>query len=277
MVPSDSFSTRLRDEEDELQRSASPGPYGEQPPRADDEEDAGREGPKVSDMEDEHSTRRKPYAKGGEIEASDEHIHPDGVHEDDLTDLPPSEDEGAEMARHQDEEYQRQTSGNPDHSEPHSDDLDTAMYAEGGDVDEDVIEHAASVAAAIMAKRHMAKEDGMSGSTDEDAAEHYARGGEIMEDNDDHINGHGSMDTTEDDTSDLDRNAEEDANEEDQASFDAMRKENYSESEGLRQLDNPEDSAQEGDEREEDEENQHDASIASRIRSKMKKRSPITR
>jgi hypothetical protein len=269
MVPSDSFSTRLRDEEDELQRSAATnqGPQ-RQPPKADDEEGANRQGPKVPDMQETHSTSRKPYAKGGKIEASDEAMHPKNKYEDDLTDLPPSEDEGAEMARHQNEEYQRQTSGNPDNSMPHSDDIDTAMYAEGGEVDEDVIEHAASVAAAIMAKRRMAREDGTTGSEDMNGAVPMAEGGDI--------NGHGSMDTTDDDQADLSRNAEEDANEEDQASFNAMRKENYSESHMLK-LDSPEDSAQIGDEREANEENIHDASIADKIRAKMKKRSPITR
>ena len=91
------------------------------------------------------------------------------------------------------------------------------------------------------------------------------------------MGGEASMETTDDDQADLSRNADEDMNLEDQASFDAMRKENYSESDGLRQLDSPSDSAQHGDSREDDEENVHDRSVVGQIRSKMKKKSAITR
>lgn len=69
---------------------------------------------------------------------------------------------------------------------------------------------------------------------------------------------------------DLSRNADEDPNYEDDLSFNALRKENYSESAGLDELDSPMDSGQHGDEREIDSEDEHDGRLVSKIRSKMK-------
>lgn len=68
---------------------------------------------------------------------------------------------------------------------------------------------------------------------------------------------------------DLSRNADEDANFEDQQSFDAIRKENYSETPGLDALDSPMDSNLHSPEHEE--ENVHDASIVDAIMRKAKK------
>lgn len=108
------------------------------------------------------------------------------------------------------------------------------MLAEGGLLDEESeIEHAASIAAAIMAKRKRMAEGGMV---------------------------------------DLAQNAEEEPNNEDQMSFEALKKENYSESDGLDQLDQPEDSNLHGDDIDSD---KHD--MVSAIRKKMKMRSPISR
>jgi hypothetical protein len=56
----------------------------------------------------------------------------------------------------------------------------------------------------------------------------YARGGEILSED--------SMESDDSDEADMARNAEEDQNLEDQASFNALEKENYSESEGLEEL-----------------------------------------
>jgi hypothetical protein len=279
MVASNVVQARLRDEEDDLMYSAGPneGPQ-RQPPQYDNEEGPDRQGPTVPDMEDEHSTRRKPYAKGGEVEASD-YDHPlGGVYEDDLQDLPPSEDEGAMNARSRNEvDPDRQGDEIPDTEEPHSErdemfrdnehddsteESDTMGRSASGGMDqpeeEEAMDHAASVAAAIMMKRKK-----------------MAEGGEILSGKDQDIHSHGSYDSDDSDQADLSRNADEDANEEDQMSFDALRKENYSESEGLRQMDSPEDSNE--DEPEHEEEDVHDRSIVGQIRSKMKKRSPITR
>lgn len=124
------------------------------------------------------------------------------------------------------------------------------MFAEGGSVEHerDIME-AASLAAAIMARRKM------------------ARGGEILSED--------SMETSSSEMSDLNRNAEEDANMEDKASFDALRKENYSESSALDEANHPEDSNMI--EPEHEEMDVHDDSIVSAIRNKMKKKSPIAR
>jgi hypothetical protein len=222
-------------------------------------------------MADEHSTHRKPYAEGGKVEASD-YAHPlDGKYEDDLLDLPPSEDEGAMNARSHDEMDPMGHNASPDMEEPHNEDQDKVYgYADGGMVDnEEEIEHAASIAAAIMMKMRMDREDGMSGSKDMDSAENYADGG--------YINGEDSIYSDDSDQADLSRNAEEDKNMEDQSSFDALRKENYSESEGLAKLDSPRDSAQHGDPREDQEENVDDASIVDAIRRKMRIKSAISR
>lgn len=191
MVPSNVFSTRLRDQEDDLMESASPGPYGAQPPQVLDEEDADKQGPSVPALE------MKMMADGGMIDEEDES---------------PEEEE-------------------------------------------EEIEHAASIAAEIMARRHI--------------KDMYAEGGEI--------HSHDSIYSDDSDQADLSRNADEDANEEDQLSFNSLRKENYSESEGLMQLDSPMDSNEHGDEREDAESDPHEQDMISSIRRKMKSKSPISR
>ena len=229
MVPSDAFSTRLYDQEGNLMGHMRPASPEEQPPKADDEKGANRQGPKVLDMQDEHSTHRKPYAKGGEIEPSDKKRHMDGECEDDLTDLPPSEDEGDDMAMSMDEEDQDKA-GHPvrDMEREHSN--GRMPYARGGHVspeDEEHMDHEDSIAAAIMAKkaRERGHEAAMSDSDIDEMVMLYD-GGEIMEHSDD-ILSHGSMDSDNSDQADLSRNHDEDANEEDQASWNALRKENY--------------------------------------------------
>jgi hypothetical protein len=132
------------------------------------------------------------------------------------------------------------------HQEHPMDDMDQFNHV----ADDDVIEHAASIASAIMAKRRK-----------------FAEGGSVGE-----VNGADSIYSDDSDQADLSRNAEEDANMEDRSSFDALRKENYSESEGLRQLDY-DDANLKGQEADDD----HDQSIVSAIRRKMKSKSPITR
>lgn len=282
MVPSNAFSTRMYDEEADLQSSAKTGPYDAQPPQHDDEEGPDRQGPKVSDMQDEHSTKRKPYAKGGQVQSSD-YSHKANKYEDDLLDIPPSEDEGDMLAmshnevgadRHGDEvpdmEHEHNNGRKPYASggqvmPPAREDKGwgaVIMKAAGGEVteraehldsqepiheshpdsQEDEIMHAASIAAAIMAKRRM-----------------MAKGGEILS--------HGSMESDDSSQADLSRNADEDANEEDQSSFNALRKENYNESEGLAQLDSPSDSNEDGRDIDHDKRD-----MLSDIRAKMKRR-----
>lgn len=119
-------------------------------------------------------------------------------------------------------------------------------YAEGGSIEHEMMEqphpeadeeHEDSLIATIMARR-AANKALDSGSHDEDDAAMYAEGGEI--------HSHDSIYSDDSDQADLSRNADEDANEEDQLSFNALRKENYSESEGLKQLSQPEDSNRHG-------------------------------
>lgn len=134
-------------------------------------------------------------------------------------------------------------------------------YAMGGVVagqpeEEADMEHEDSVAAAIMARRDKMKS--MHSDSDEDRMVMMARGGEI--------HSHDSIYSDDSSQADLSRNADEDANEEDQLSFNALRKENYSESEGLEQLDSPMDSNEQDDDIESD---KHD--MVSQIRSKMNK------
>lgn len=305
MVPSDAFSVRLRDQEDDLEMSAAPSSPSEQPPKTYDEDGANRQGPDVRDIADEHSTHTKPYAMGGDVD-DDQYPHGTAGNPTSRPDkgwgavivksaeggeilkdeerhlyesLPPSMDEGSEYAdSHNEMGPDRQGPAVPDMEKPHNK-YQRMLYMQGGEVDthhemdeqasDSSLEHDSSIAAAIMAKMKADMEDGMSGSNDMDSAMHYAEGGEILS--------HGSMDSDDSDQADLSRNADEDANEEDQASYNVLRKENYSESEGLRQLDSPMDSGMHDDPREANEENEHDKSISSKIMRRMKTRSPMTR
>jgi hypothetical protein len=345
MVPTDAFSVRMRDEEDDLQSSAGTnnGPQ-RQPPEHDNEEGPDRQGPSTP------SLKMKRMAKGGMINdfesmddaENDNVVHPEGL-ESDNDQMGPDEDEymadhfakGGEVDRSNEANFTRaqrnqrgrvndstgpatkgvnmpagknlageagsegtsqaganlraglkiaakylhkRTSEQASKIHPKlkgmasggtvisgSRDMD---YAEGGMADGELEEeHDASLSAAIMARRDRLHAEIDSGAHDEDMAVRMALGGEINEDGDD-IHSAGSMDTHEDaDQVDLSRNADEDANEEDQSSFNALRKENYSESAGLDKLDQPEDSNETGDSREKDSENENDM-----VNSIMKKR-----
>lgn len=218
MAQSPVFKVKLRDQEDDLQDSSSVnnGPQ-EQPPHDDNEMGPDRHGPKVPDMQREHSNGHKAYAKGGmineevpmeEAEELGNNGEPKDPEDSDMDELRPSQEDY--MSGHEE------------------------MLADGGEVGMD---HQDSIAAAIMARRDRLHDEIDSGAHDLDEAVKMAEGGEI--------NGMDSIDTHEEaDQADLRRNAEEDANMEDQTSFNALRKENYSESEGLDELDNPSDSGQ---------------------------------
>jgi len=242
IVKGSTFTARLTDQEKDLQSTAHPSSPSEQPDSEYDEEGADRQGPHVRDMQDEHSTHRKPYAKGGEIEEMDEEIHPDGMHEDDLTDLSPSEDEGDMMAESLDEER-------PDRKGPIVAALEMKKMAKGGmahDIDdslehEEDEEHHDSMAAAIMAKRHK-EQHGADSDSDIEHEMYMAEGG----------------------MADLHSEHEEEPNNEDQMSFEALKKENYNSSD--LDIDQPEDSNEHGHDLEDEDE--HD--MVSSIRRKMK-------
>ncbi len=239
MVHSDVLSARLMRDEDFLQSSAAPAQPEEQPPQADNEEGPDRHGPDVPAL------HMKKMAKGGMIneeismhEAEEDHEqHPAGLESDN------------------DEMKPRDAEIMSDHMQ---------LLAEGGMAEQEM-DHEDSLAAAIMAKKE--RQSRLDSDSDEDRMVMMALGGEILEEGGD-IHSHGSTDTHESaDQADLSRNADEDANEEDQLSFDALRKENYSESAGLNQLDQPSDSNEHGDPRERSQEDEHD--MVSSIRRKM--------
>lgn len=233
IVGSDAFSVRSREEVeaglDQIDSYPPQSPKAKAPRRL-IELDADKSGP------DTPSLHMKKMANGGEVsfeESEEDHaVHPEGLEEDNDQMKPPSS---------------RYMSGQ------------NQMLAEGGEVERD---HEDSIAAAIMAKRDRMHAAIDSGARDLDEAVRMAEGGEVGD-----INGRDSIYSDDSDQADLSRNAEEDANMEDQASFDALRKENYSESEGLAQVDNPEDSGQHGDDREDSESDKHD--MAEAIRRKM--------
>jgi hypothetical protein len=302
MVPSNAFSTRMYDEEGRLQESDRPGPYGEQPPEHDNEMGPDRQGPMVPDMQDEHSTKRKPYAKGGEIEAGDGESHnmfkrtmmepmdpPEEMYEREdqrhhMIEDAPTMDEGADHARMLDEEDQDMMGSDPDMAKPHSapksyadggmaqyddamDHIDHEMeynpasgkFTKSGGMkrpeDEYEEEHHDSIAAAIMAKE--AKER-MDSDSDDDRMAMMANGG---------ILSHDSIYSDDSDMADMSRNHDEDANEEDQLSFNALRKENYNSSN--LDVDQPMDSNEMGDDEEMDSHDKHD--MVSKIMRSMKK------
>lgn len=301
-VGSDAFSVRDRDDvEKDLDRMSSEAPdgYKNQPRARYNEEGADRQGPEVSDMQAEHSTKKAPYkkeiedqysqdeaesdmkqsyAKGGEVEASD-YSHPENKYEHDFASDTPSEDEGASYARSRNEEGpDRQGPPISDNEASHAlsgrqyrdsmrneDDqmeLNPAEghYRESGgmkqpDEEEADYDRESSIAAAIMAKKE--REASLMSDSDIDEMVRMYEGGEITRKSGSY-NGEDSIYSDDSDQADIARNAEEDANMEDQASFDAMRKENYSESEGLKQLDSPMDSAQKSDSEEMDSHDRHD-------------------
>jgi hypothetical protein len=128
-----------------------------------------------------------------------------------------------------------------------------------------------------MAKRQ--HEDALHSDSDIDEQMLMAEGGEINE-HDDAADIHSKHSIDSDSHSsqvDLSRNADEDANEEDQLSYNALRKENYSETPGLDALDSPMNSNEHGDEEESSSENRHDNKLVSAIRRKMRVKSPISR
>lgn len=138
---------------------------------------------------------------------------------------------------------------------PESSDLKLKMMADGGSIEDEAdMEDEDSIAAAIMTKR--ARQNKLMSDSDEDSEIMMAEGG--------YLNGEDSIYSDDSDQANIARNAEEDKNMEDQSSFDAMRKENYSESEGLSELDSPMDSNEHDIDLDSDE---HD--MISQIRSKM--------
>ena len=226
MEPKDSgIQLRERDDEAHLMSMEDPSEdEGAADAHSRNEMDPDRQGPAISDNELQHSDGRKAYADGGDVQFKDAEENEDSEHE------PHS--------------HMNQHSADDSEDQPH---------------DEEEIEHAASLAAAVMARMkarggeagnpklqqsHMEPEELKSVADAIRGRKRMAEGGEV----DDKIGGRDSLFSfPKEDQADVKRNAEEDANMEDQSSFNALRKENYSESEGLRQMDSPRDSNLKGD------------------------------
>ena len=254
--------------------------------------------PIVEKIQKRNPPPSKPqYAKGGQVDQYDyDHSDPNAMTDSDMH-LHPSEDEGTMYADSHDEEgqdrqgpaessTQAKTGRKPTHGltmMASGGDVDSAMevipdrgfgkiirvgLADGGELnpahghfspddsemqpeEEAHDEHENSIAAAIMAKKRMASGGTVrSGSPTMD----YADGGEV----------------------DLSRNADEDPNNEDQMSFEALKKENYSESEGLRELgDQPHDSNLKSDSEEMDSHDRYDMVDAIRKKMKSKRQMPL--
>lgn len=128
------------------------------------------------------------------------------------------------------------------------DEQDPSMYADGGEIEED-LQHHASLAAAIMAKREAAKM--LMSDSDDDEAVLMAEGGQV----------------------DIDENNQEQPNGYYARNEDAALKENYDED--FMDDDQPTDSNEM--EPKHKEEDVNDNSLVSAIRRRMTKRSPITR
>lgn len=238
---------KVRDRDDVIKEEMMmsqmpPDGYGKQPDKEYDEQGPDRQGPSSP------SLKMKMMAKGGMIneevsidQADEDNVqHPAGL-ESDNDQMKPSDDEIMSNHFAKGGPVDEDMVSRPDKGwgaiivKDHDD-----MYAEGGEVQDDMED---SIAAAIMAKRRMMAEGG-------------------------YINGEDSIYSDDSSQADLSRNAEEDKNMEDQASFDALRKENYSESDGLAQLDSPADSNEHGHEL--SDEDAH--SMISKIRASMAKR-----
>jgi len=186
--------------------------------------------PKHIDADHDKDIADARLAKGGEVEAQN------------FSDETRADSENARTNREMDME--KESSTDPEHINAHhaEDDAD-AVFAEGGRVEEMEESDAdnggdpydKSVVDAIRKRKKM-----------------MAEGGEVR-----------------DDEADVSRNADEDFNFEDQNSFAALRKENYSEIPGLEQLDQPMDSNMTMPSHEEMD--VHDRSIVDAIRRKYRK------
>ncbi len=236
MAESGVIRTTLRRNEHDLMHTIPPESPKAQPTHTLDEERPNRSGPKVHPM--------KMMAKGGEIDLEDE--------DHDAQEHHASEDsEYGGNAENDDAPEDSPLAGLTDEETQPVDEFMAGHFAKGGHIPEDEDNYADdghhdSIAAAIMARRDRLHDEIDSGAHDEDLAAAYAEGGEV----------------------DLAHNAEEEPNNEDQMSFEALKKENYSESDGLDDLDQPTDSNEHGDEREDETHDKNDR--VSSIRSKMK-------
>lgn len=162
MVGSSAYQAKLRTDEDYLMDIAAPASPKEQPSKAFDEEDADKSGPSIPDKSRPHSANLNKYAKGGVVSGSpDENSAASAKSSGWVSDEYGSGPEEDEV------EHPAGLESDNDQMSPPEDEFMADHFAEGGEVDsmdqpdeEAEIEHAASIAAAIMAKRKMMAEGG---------------------------------------------------------------------------------------------------------------------
>ncbi len=247
------FTTKLRNQEDDLEMQDAPASPAEQPPEELDEMEADKKGPMVAAFE------MKKMAEGGKVDHMADYMkHSDADYNS--TEAGDAVGGGLASIRHEHDtqEQARAAHGrkHPEAAKHYAEALGhykkaEASYAkhkkgqklaEGGMAeDEQEEEHHDSMHAAIMAKRKRMHDEIDSGAHDEDAAEMMAEGGQV----------------------DLHSEHEEEPNNEDQMSFEALKKENYNSSD--LDADQPEDSNEDGDDIDKDD---HD--MIGSIRRKMK-------
>jgi ribosomal 50S subunit-recycling heat shock protein len=267
------------DEEKDFGDTIPPETDRAQPNTRDDEHGASDEGSDVSDMASEHSTGYKPYtwakenddtkeqaspkfkkvqslAKGGMPEMEPKDHDTELMERDDEADLEDSLPPGAHGEQPKsgyDSEEEDETAGPVDMEREHSNGREA--YAEGE-----------TVAEAIIKARH--------------AAEQMAEGGEVDLDEDNegihqdladevlarkHLRDRAHKNDGQSNLASASREAD---NEEDELSFDALKKENYSEASAI-DFEQPEDSNEHSPEHEEEDVNDDD--MVEFLRKKMKK------
>lgn len=277
MVERSTFSTRPRDEEDEMMAKGGDVKKREKPstdiPVAKESlEKLSKKGFNPFDLVTHIDGKRIKKASGGTVESGSKDMnmakggvasklkaagykerivkgnkeyvkeHDDGEHR-----IYPNHPEGIKSVTVKDGKM-----SHSDHSSLEDALSDKKKLAEGGEIkDNDINE---------LVDMDMAEEDDapemsplsesyMSPDEDDFMADHFAEGGtiadKIMARHEEarrmaeggEILSHDSIESDDSDMVDLSRNADEDANEEDQLSFDALLKENYSETDGLDDLD----------------------------------------
>lgn len=257
IVGSDAFSVRNRDmteDENDFQMSVPPQSPKAQPKAMDDEEGPNRQGPAISDMAEQHNNRKPPYKFAKEDQYSEDEAESDMKQMADggRVDMEPK-DHGMELDERDDEAHLQSSaspaspeeqpnkqydesheygmkSGEPDEASPHTGETEQDMlrrhakelaaFAKGGQVMNPKLEQSHeepseddmpydNISDHIMAKKKKKM---------------MADGGEV----------------------DLDNNAREFGNAEDDMSWNALRKENYSEESALTDATSPEDSNEHG-------------------------------
>lgn len=190
MVPSDVFSSRLRNQEDHLESSAkvNNGPQ-HQPPKEDDEMGPDRQGPSVP------SLKMKRMFEGGVVSEKDSENdmveHPAGLESDD-DQMKPSEDEI--MSNHfakgghvELDAMAADPQSRPDRG--YGAIIVKRKEAEGGEIspeDEEMDEHHSSIAAAIMAKRRKMAEGGsvnIDSNAEEQPNDYYSQNQAALKEN----------------------------------------------------------------------------------------------